>query len=254
MPSIRRLAFISTSLVGALAFLPNLASAADKATDATDVQEVVVTGSRIARPNLDQPTPISSISLQQIENAGTANLGDIIALLPEVGTGYTVRANSNNYGSLVAPGISAVDLHNLGPSRTLVLVDGERHVAGDIGSNAVDINSIPTALVERAEVVTGGASAIYGSDAVSGVLNIILKKNFEGIDAQAQVGSFDGYGTKSSASFTAGKNFQDGRGNITISAFYNKEDAIRANQIPNDHNYGSITNPADLKGPLDPTF
>ncbi len=254
MPGIRRLAFISTSLVGALAFLPQMAAAADKATDATDVQEVVVTGSRIARPNLDQPTPVSSISLQQIENAGTANLGDIIALLPEVGTGYTVRANSNNYGSLVAPGISAVDLHNLGPSRTLVLVDGQRHVAGDIGSNAVDINSIPTALVERAEVVTGGASAIYGSDAVSGVLNIILKKNFEGIDAQAQVGSFDGYGTKSSASFTAGKNFQDGRGNITISAFYNKEDAIRANQIPNDHNYGAITNPADLSGPLDPTF
>ena len=152
-------------------------------SQSSQVQEVVVTGSRITKPNLDQPTPISTLSPMQIEDAGTANLGDIIQQLPEVGTEFGVRGNSNNFGS--SAGISAIDLHNLGVSRTLVLVDGQRHVAGDIGSDAVDTNSIPAALVDHVEVITGGASAIYGSDAVSGVVNIILKKNFEGMDVQA---------------------------------------------------------------------
>ena len=101
--------------------------------NSTQVQEVVVTGSRIAHTNLDQPTPISTLSPQQIEDAGTANLGDIIAQLPEVGTDFGIRANSNNFGGTA--GISAIDLHNLGVNRTLVLVDGQRHVSGDISTD-----------------------------------------------------------------------------------------------------------------------
>ena len=222
-------------------------------SESTQVQEVVVTGSRIAKPNLDQATPVSTLSPQQIEDAGTANLGDIIQQLPEVGTEFGVRGNSNNFGS--SAGVSAIDLHNLGVSRTLVLVDGQRHVAGDIGSDAVDVNSIPAALVDHVEVITGGASAIYGSDAVSGVVNILLKKNFEGMDIKAQGGEFDaGFGSKYSASGTFGHNFDGGRANVTFSAFWNHEEGISAHDLPYNHNYGNITNPNDLSGPLDPTF
>jgi outer membrane receptor protein involved in Fe transport len=221
-------------------------------TAATEVGELVVTGSRIPRPNLEQPTPVAVLSNQVIENAGPQSLGDIITQLPAVGFGGTVRANSNNFGN--GAGISSIDLRNLGVSRTLVLVDGQRHVAGDLFTNAVDINSIPPALVDRVEVVTGGASAIYGSDAVSGVVNIILKKKFEGLQFDAQYGSDDGYGAKRSASVTAGKSFLDDRLNVAVTGFWSKEDGVEANQLKNAHNYGTITNPNDLSGPLDSTF
>ena len=223
-------------------------------SNAVQVHEVVVTGSRIAQPNLDQATPVSTVSPQQIEDAGTADLGDIIARLPEVGSDFGLRANSNNFGSTA--GISAVDLHNLGVSRTLVLVDGQRHVAGDISTDAVDLNSIPTALVDHVEVITGGASAIYGSDAVSGVVNIILKKDFEGVDLAAQSGALDyGYGQQYSAHGSFGHNFLDGRANITVSGFWNKEAGIEASNLPYDHNYGSIVNPNDIPaGSFDPTY
>ena len=253
MLNIKKLYLVSTALVGLAGALPSLGFAADKAADASDVQEIVVTGSRIARPNLEQPTPVSMLSNLQIVNSGSANLGDIVAKLPNVGTAATVRANSNNYGN--GAGISAIDLRNLGTSRTLVLVDGQRHVAGDLGSNAVDTNSIPSALVERVEIITGGASAVYGSDAVSGVVNIVMKKSFEGIDASVQTGGFDqGFGRKNSASITAGRNFLDGKLNFTGSAFWTDEQGIMARQIPNSRNYGTITNPADLDGSIDPTY
>jgi outer membrane receptor protein involved in Fe transport len=216
------------------------------------LQELVVTGSRIPRPNLEQPTPVAVISPTMIQQAGPQNLGDIIAQLPAVGNTATVRANSNNFGN--SAGISSIDLRNLGTSRTLVLVDGQRHVNGDVGFNAVDINSIPPQLVDHVEVVTGGASAIYGSDAVSGVVNIIMKKRFDGLQIDGQVGSYDGFGAKYSASATAGKTFMDDRLNVTGSIFYNKENVIWVRDVPGAQNYGTITNPNDLTGPVDSTF
>jgi outer membrane receptor protein involved in Fe transport len=216
------------------------------------LQELVVTGSRIPRPNLEQPAPVSVITPTMIQQAGPQNLGDIIAQLPSVGSTATLRANSNNFGN--SAGISSIDLRNLGTARTLVLVDGQRHVNGDVGFNAVDLNSIPSQLVDHVEVVTGGASAIYGSDAVSGVVNIIMKKRFEGLQLDAQAGSYDGYGAKYSASATAGKTLLDDRLNVTASLFYNKENTIWVRDVPHAHNYGTITNPADLSGPVDPTF
>ena len=222
----------------------------------TQVGELVVTGSRIPRPNLDQPTPVAVLSTQVIENAGPQSLGDIITQLPSVGFGGALRANSNNFGGGPGAGVSSIDLHNLGVARTLVLVDGQRHVAGDIFSNAVDINSIPPALVDHVEVVTGGASAIYGSDAVSGVVNIILKKKFEGIEAEAQYGTYDGdFGAKRSASITAGKTFLDGRLNVAVTGYYSKEDVVNATDLKAAHNYGRITNPNDINpASFDPTF
>ena len=221
---------------------------------ANQVQEVVVTGSRIARPNLDQPTPISTLSPQQIQNTGTANLGDIITRLPSAGFNGTARSNSNNFGN--SSGLSQIDLRNLGVSRTLVLVDGQRHVAGDITNNAVDVNSIPTALVDRVEIITGGASAIYGSDAVSGVVNIILKKNFEGMEIQAQGGGYDnGFGADYSTYGTFGKNFLDGKLNVNVTGYWTKEAGIEAKNIPTAHNYGTIVNDADIDpATFDPTY
>jgi iron complex outermembrane receptor protein len=231
----------STVLISSTLASTVLAQTAPPPASAT---EVIVTGSRIARSNLEQPTPVSVLSPQVIQNAGTPNLGDILTQLPALGFDGTLRSNSNNFGN--SAGISLADLRNLGASRTLVLVDGLRHVAGDIGSNAVDLNSIPTALVDHVEVITGGASAQYGSDAVSGVINIILKKRFEGIEAGAQAGSYDSYGEKYSAYATIGHSYLQDKLNVAISGFYSKENGIRASDLRNAHNYGAITNPADI--------
>ena len=248
-------ALLGTTLLAGLAMAGGAWAQATQAPP-TQVGELVVTGSRIPRPNLDQPTPVAVLSTQVIENAGPQSLGDIITQLPSVGFGGALRANSNNFGGGPGAGVSSIDLHNLGVARTLVLVDGQRHVAGDIFSNAVDINSIPPALVDHVEVVTGGASAIYGSDAVSGVVNIILKKKFEGIEAEAQYGTYDGdFGAKRSASITAGKTFLDGRLNVAVTGYYSKEDVVNATDLKAAHNYGRITNPNDINpASFDPTF
>ena len=140
----------------------------------TQVEEIVVTGSRIARPNLEQPAPVSTITQEAITNSGTMNLGYILAEMPGMGRGNTVRANADSGGTLV--GLNQANLRSLGATRTLTLVNGKRHVGGSAGSTAVDLNAVPTALVKGIEVVTGGASAIYGSDAVSDwpLLNALL--------------------------------------------------------------------------------
>ncbi len=244
----------TTQSPGAVAQTQAPAGARETQDNAAQVGEVVVTGSRIARPNLEQPTPISTLSGQQIQNAGSANLGDVLSKLPAVGFTGTTRANSNNFGN--GAGLSQINLRNLGIARTLVLVDGQRHVAGDISSNAVDVNSIPSSLVDHVEVVTGGASAIYGSDAVTGVVNIILKKDFEGIEAQAQAGGFDrGFGQEYSAYITGGHNYMGGKLNITGTGFYDNEEGFFASDIRSEHNYGTIVNPADFPASqFDPTF
>lgn len=243
----------TTLLAGAAIASGAWAQAAPAAAPAT-VGELIVTGSRIPKPNLEQPTPVAVISQTVIQNAGPQSLGDIVTQLPAVGFSGTVRANSNNFGN--GAGVSSIDLRNLGLSRTLVLVDGQRHVAGDLTTNAVDLNAIPTALVDHVEVVTGGASAIYGSDAVSGVVNIILKKKFEGLEAEAQGGGYDnGFGAKYSAHVLAGRSFLDDRLNVVVAGFWNKERGIDASDLPQAHNYGRITNPNDLRpGGFDPTF
>jgi iron complex outermembrane recepter protein len=255
MTIIRKPALLGTTLLASMAIAGGaFAQAAPQPAAASNntLQELVVTGSRIPRPNLEQPTPVSVVSPTIIEQAGPQNLGDVIAQLPGLGVTNTVRANSNNFGN--SAGINSIDLRNLGTSRTLVLVDGQRHVNGDIGLNAVDVNSIPTQLVDRVEVVTGGASAIYGSDAVSGVVNIILKKHFEGLQIDAQAGSYKDFGAKYSLAGTIGHNFMDGRLNVTLTGIFNKENTIWVRDVPGAHNYGGITNFNDLTGPVDPTF
>ncbi|WP_171981973.1 TonB-dependent siderophore receptor [Brevundimonas sp. LM2] len=237
-------------LAASLMSAPVLAQTAQPVQDeATTVEEVVVTGSRIPRPNLEQPTPVSTVTSEAIETAGTQDLGSIIAELPALSSGSTVRGNSDSFGD--DGGLNFADLRGLGASRTLTLVDGKRHVGGDAGNAAVDLNSIPAALVERVEVITGGASAIYGSDAVSGVVNIILKDDFEGVEFSTQGGiSQDGDGGNYSASAIFGRNFLDGRFNATASVFYDHSDQVLASDIGALRDIGTILNPADT-GPND---
>ncbi|MDZ4866889.1 MAG: TonB-dependent receptor [Alphaproteobacteria bacterium] len=221
------------------------ADQSNETSDSAPVEKVVVTGSRIPRPNLEQPTPVTTVTNDRIRESGTSNLGDIVAQFPALSSNGTVRANSDSFGD--SGGLNFPDLRSLGTGRTLTLVNGKRHVAGDAGDQAVDFNSIPPALVERIEVVTGGASAIYGSDAVTGVINVILKDDFEGFEANVQ-GAWPtegGYGLNFSANASGGFNFNDDRGNFVVSVFYDKTDPVTASDIKVLNEYGSVNNPAD---------
>lgn len=159
-------------------------------------------------------------------------------------------AGSNLNGGAQNVGVNFLNLRNLGTSRTLVLVDGRRHVAGYPGIAAVDINTIPTDLIQSVDVLTGGASAIYGADGVSGVVNFILKRDFEGLRLRAQNGiSQRGDAGSRFVGVTAGKNFADGRGNITATYEFQETDRFsqlkRLNYGKTGPSYTFARNPAD---------
>lgn len=151
------------------------------------MQRVEVTGSRIASPNAESPSPLQVLSAADIAASGATNLQQVLLDNPTMGSPAISRTNSAFQTASV--GVATVDLRNLGTSRTLVLVNGRRFVSGIPGESAVDLNSIPTDFIERVELLTGGASAAYGSDAVAGVVNIITKRNFDGLMLDAQAGS-----------------------------------------------------------------
>lgn len=142
------------------------------------VERIEVTGSRIKRIGEMAPTPVTVITGDNLVSAGVVNVADLLHKMPNTLVGLSPETTNN---SVFASGLNNTDLRGLGSSRTLVLVNGRRFVAGAPGSSAVDLNNIPTAMVERIEITTGGASAVYGSDAVAGVVNIITKKTFDGV-------------------------------------------------------------------------
>ncbi len=225
--------------------------------------EIVVTGSRIARSEFAAPNPIISFGAAAIEQSGNTNITNFLQRVPAL-TGsrdstQTSGGNAVSSNPFGAAGLNELNLRNLGVSRTLVLVNGRRHVAGEPNSAAVDINSIPTDLIERVEVLTGSASAVYGADGVSGVVNFILKRNFEGLAARAQFGISDrGDAANRFASIAYGKNFAGGRGNVTIAYEYNADDRLendardylrgarRRYLIPNDAAATDPTAPSNI--------
>jgi outer membrane receptor protein involved in Fe transport len=188
-------------------------------------QTVVVTGSRIRRPNLESAVPISSIGGEEFFETGEIAIGEELNDLPQLRT--TIGQQNAAGQSLAVAGLNLLDLRGLGTARTLVLVNGRRHVGADILNNAVspDVNTFPTALIQRVDIVTGGNSAIYGSDAIAGVVNFVLRRDFEGIEARGQAG-ISHYGDAGAyfGSITAGQNFAGGRGNIAISAEFARQD------------------------------
>lgn len=155
---------------------------------ATEVGEIIITGSRIRRDTFSSPVPVAVVSSETIRSSGNIILGDALMDLPQL------NANSNSQNtssSLFLAGQARADIRGLGASRTLVLLDGRRHVFSDASSPAVDLNMIPSMMIERVEAVPGGASAVYGSEAIAGVLNIIMKKQQDGLDLDFQVGVSD---------------------------------------------------------------
>ena len=144
-----------------------------------DVELISVTGSRIPTGSADTAIPTTSLNAETISLDGGVRISDIVNQLPSIRT--TQTAANTNVNSEKEAGTAFIDLRGFGIDRTLVLIDGRRQVGGRPGSSAVDTNTIPTALVQRVEVITGGASAVYGADAVSGVVNFIMRDDFEGI-------------------------------------------------------------------------
>src|SRR5205085_5183646 len=154
----------------------------------TVTEELVVTGSRIRRKDLTTPAPVTVVTREQFESSGKLTIGDFLQTMPEQGNAPNFQLNTGgvNYG---ADSSTRINLRSLGVTRTLVLVNGRRSVPGGLGaSSSVDLNSIPSAAVERIEVLKDGASAVYGSDAVAGVVNIITRRNFTGTELGAQYG------------------------------------------------------------------
>jgi outer membrane cobalamin receptor len=202
------------------------------------LQEVVVTGSRIARPDLDRLEPTTTIDAKTFDQRGYLDVGQALSELPAFGVQPSSAANTQN-GFGIAQ--SFVDLYSLGSQRTLVLVDGRRFVSestaslSNNGSNSldggpgqqVDLNVIPTKLIDHVETIAVGGAPIYGADAISGTVNIILKHDYQGIDVDGQVGASDVPDAWTyRARILAGTNFADGRGNITTVAEFTKTDGL----------------------------
>ena len=177
---------------------------------------IVVTGSRIRRPNLESTVPITSIGGEEFFQTGQTAVGDVLNELPALRSTFS-QSNAGQF--LGTTGLNLLDLRGLGTQRTLTLVNGRRHVAADILNNgvSVDVNTIPADLIERVDVVTGGNSAIYGSDAIAGVVNFILKRDYDGIQIRGQNG-ISKYGDAGSYTVAGmiGTNFSDNRGNVVL--------------------------------------
>src|SRR5688572_15374874 len=216
-----------TSRLGAFSALAIAVAASLPALAQEQAEEIVVTGSRVSRSGFDSSQPLTTIDSQQIENLGLVNVGDVVRTLPQNTPFFTetnVGIGNFNVGAQLA------NLRGLNPffgTRTLTLVDTRRVVPTTEGG-AVDLTLIPSMLVERTEVVTGGASAQYGSDAIAGVVNVILDKDLEGMKAQVDYGqTAEGDGGDTHASFAWGTGFGDSaRGHVIAGLEYQKQDRI----------------------------
>ena len=207
--------------------------------------DIVVTGSRIPQPNLESASPVTVVTAQEVKLSGTTRTEDLINSLPQ---SFAAQGSNVTNG---ATGTATVNLRGLGSARTLVLVNGRRLMPGDPTSPVPDINFIPSALIKRVDVLTGGASSVYGADAVAGVVNFIMDTNFRGLRIDAQGSgfmhnndtsseildaneargfrpphgnSFNGEAMDIAASFGAG--FDDGRGSVMAYATYRKQRSV----------------------------
>ena len=222
----------ATVAIGALIMTTHPATA--HAQDAPQPQsqssgEIIVTASRTAQNGLDAPTPTQIIDSEVIDRQAAETIMDVLNQNPAFKATRSPNANATNLSS---PGQATADLRGLGGQRTLVLVNGSRIVPFAPSSNnnvptTTDLNLLPTIMIDRVDVVTGGASALYGSDAVSGVVNLIMKTRYEGIDARIQAGiSEEGDDARFRVGVLAGTDFADGRGHLVASADYSKSDGV----------------------------
>ena len=243
---------------------PAMAQTAPQTEQASQIEDVVVTGSRIRQPNLTTTSPVTQVTGEDIDIQGVTRVEDLVTQLPQA------FAAQNSTVANGASGTATVSLRNLGSSRTLVLIDGKRMGYGSPQDDAADLNQIPGQMVERVEVLTGGASAVYGSDAIAGVVNFIMRRDFEGIEIDAQYGfnqhnnDYDGVGNlrrviqdraatnpgnfqlpddnvqtgfSREVNLLMGVNAPDDRGNITLYAGYRKNNKV----LGRDYDYSACS-------------
>lgn len=240
----------ATAVIALTVAAPAYAQDADVTTDSTAAAEetgqaIVVTGTRLRSPNLESASPVTVVTAEEFALTGTTRVEDLINSLPQV---FAAQGGNIANG---ASGIATLDLRGLGPERTLVLINGRRMAPGTPSTSAADINFIPAALIERADVLTGGASSVYGADAVAGVVNFVLDTDFEGFKVNLNYGVYNhnnrasadvrgandargfGYptgmvtdGGTFDATVAFGSSFDDGRGRVTAYAGYRKIDPV----------------------------
>jgi outer membrane receptor protein involved in Fe transport len=192
------------------------ASAQAPTDDAVGLGEVVVTGSRIVRPDLQSTSPLTVVDERFFRQKGSANVEEVLNQLPQIQPGLVAQVNNGGDGT------ATVDLRALGASRTLVLINGRRFVPAT-NTGRVDLNAIPAHLIKRVEVVTGGASAVYGSDALAGVVNFVLRDDYEGVELTARHGETTrGEAGTTDFDLLIGGNFNEGRGNAVVGASYSE--------------------------------
>jgi len=201
-----------------------VANAAESESVPIDLDEIVITGTRFRNPNLSAPHPVTSVTAADIQHSGRTRITDILQRLPALKQSEQLDDFDDGRQNL--------DLRHLGSSRTLTLVDGKRFVPGSAGNSAVDVSAIPVALIDRIDVLTGGASAIYGADAVTGVVNFILKDDFEGASLSGQHGgaSDEWDAEDTSLNLLLGHNFDSGKGNITASYSFSRSSQLLASE------------------------
>ncbi|OYW88520.1 MAG: TonB-dependent receptor, partial [Sphingobium sp. 32-64-5] len=199
---------------------------------------IVVTGSRIARPDLAASSPVTTISAEAFQESNAVSVEKLLSQNPQFVPAMNSTVNNGN------PGVATVDIRGLGENRTLVLVDGKRMVSYD-SEGIVDVNSVPVALISRVDVLTGGASAVYGSDAVSGVVNFVLNDKFEGLqlDGSSELTS-RGDGAVYNIAATGGMKIGD-RGHVVLSAGYTQRNVVYQGSR-------SFANPARFSDDLSP--
>ncbi|WP_462168128.1 TonB-dependent receptor plug domain-containing protein [Pseudoalteromonas lipolytica] len=246
-------ASIKLALCSSIFSISSQVIAADQ-NNAETIDRIEVTGSRILREGAIAPAPVTVISGDDLVNTGAVNIGEALNKLPALGNTFSL---SNSGRFIGTAGLNILDLRNMGTDRTLVLVNGKRHVSSSAGSQSVDTNTIPSTWVERVEIITGGASAVYGADAVTGVVNFILKKNIEGLSVSVTKGASElsDYNNEK-ATFSYGTNFAEDRGNVAFAVEYSAQDTLNALDHPwTDGSYRNMRNPLQTaENKDDPNF
>ncbi len=232
----QRIWLAAASLALATSAIPPDAVAQDAGADA--LEEIVVTGSRIRQNPLEEKAPIQTLNSDDIERSGLTSLGELLGRLTSSGSPLTTKFNSSgNFGfppdgGGIGAGAATVDLRNLGSKRVLVLVDGLRWVSESSASGvgaAVDLNSIPLSIIDRIEVLEDGASAVYGSDAIAGVVNVITKRDFEGLEVSAYTGGYDESGATQEFTLTIGA--KGDNTHSVLSLGYTRQNEIAADKF-----------------------
>jgi len=254
---------VGTGILAMAVTLPAVAAAQEAAeaevlpaaAQEAESNAIVVTGTRIQRPEAATATPVIAVTSETIVQSGINNVTELLAQTPALFNSETNFDAAGSQARTGAAGANLLNLRNLGANRTLTLVNGRRHVAGIAGEAAVDTNTIPVGLIERVDVLTGGVSSVYGADGVSGVVNFIMRRDFEGVDVRGQSGISD-FGDAEShfLSATVGTNFADDRANIAVSYEFRKDGRVGFGDRPAGRYEADrlVRNPDDI--PDDPNL